>query len=168
MLSERWREQKYFICHHYVLTKLTEPILLFALNENLAAFVTFHFALCLKLVYSNIVRTYETLLTYDLYIRNTDPRFNLVSYYKKHFLGLKWKMLFLISRYLLYEWHLAYLSKLRDVHNPGDVNTTLGTLKATWRSQEKTLAKLLKVSFDSIWIENFLLTAASSWPPLLA
>ena len=28
--------------------------------------------------YSNIVRTYETLLTYDLRIGNTDPRFHFV------------------------------------------------------------------------------------------
>ena len=52
---------------------------------NLADFVTFYFALCLILVYSNIVRTYETLLTYDLRMRNTDPRFHLVSSYEKHF-----------------------------------------------------------------------------------
>ena len=36
-----------------------------------------------------IVRTYEMLLTYNLRIRNTDPRFHLVMCYKKHFLGLK-------------------------------------------------------------------------------
>ena len=36
-------------------------------------------------MYSNIVKTYEVLLTYDLRIRNTDPRFHLVSCYKKHF-----------------------------------------------------------------------------------
>ena len=28
---------------------------------------------------------YEMLLTYDLRIRNSDPRFHLVSCYKKHF-----------------------------------------------------------------------------------
>ena len=39
------------------------------------------------LVNSNIVKTYETLLTYDFLIRNTDPRFHLVSCYKKHFWG---------------------------------------------------------------------------------
>ena len=44
-------------------------------------FVTFSFFLCLTLVYSNIVRTYEMLLTYDLRIRNTDPCFHLVSCY---------------------------------------------------------------------------------------
>ena len=33
----------------------------------------------------NIVKTYETLLTYDLRIKNTDPHFHLVSCYKKHF-----------------------------------------------------------------------------------
>ena len=55
----------------------------------LAGFVTIYFGLCLILVYSNIVRTYETLLTYDLCIRNTDLRFHLVSCYKKHFSGLK-------------------------------------------------------------------------------
>ena len=40
-------------------------------------------------VLPNIVRTYEMLLTYNLRIRNTDPRFHLVLCYKKHFLGLK-------------------------------------------------------------------------------
>ena len=54
-------------------------------NKNLAGFFTFYFALCFILVYSNIVKTYETLLTYDLHIRNTDPRFHLVSFKKKHF-----------------------------------------------------------------------------------
>ena len=52
-----------------------------SLIKNLADLVTFYFALkslCLILVHSNIVKTYETLLTYDLYIRNTDPRFHLV------------------------------------------------------------------------------------------
>ena len=44
--------------------------------KNLENFVTFYFSLCLILVYSNIVRTYETLLTYELRIRNTDPRFH--------------------------------------------------------------------------------------------
>ena len=54
-------------------------------NKNLAGFVTFYFVLCLILVYSNIVKTYETLLTYyDLCVRNTDPHFHLVSSYKKH------------------------------------------------------------------------------------
>ena len=42
---------------------------------NLAGFVAFYFALCLILVYSNIVKRCETLLTYDLCIRHTDPRF---------------------------------------------------------------------------------------------
>ena len=41
------------------------------------------------LMYSNFARTYETLLTYDLRIRNTDPCFQSVSCYKKQFLGLK-------------------------------------------------------------------------------
>ena len=54
-------------------------------DKNLADFVAFYFALCLISVYSNIVRTYETLLTYDLRIRNTDPCFHLVSSYKKYF-----------------------------------------------------------------------------------
>ena len=40
-----------------------EPILLFVFSKNVAGFVTFYFALYLKLVYSNIVRTYETLST---------------------------------------------------------------------------------------------------------
>ena len=40
--------------------------------KNLAGFVTFYFALCLILVYSNTVRAYETILTYDLLMRNTD------------------------------------------------------------------------------------------------
>ena len=56
--------------------------------KTFTGFVTFSFALCLISVYSNIVRTYEILLTYDLRIRNTDPCFHLVSCYKKHFLGL--------------------------------------------------------------------------------
>ena len=36
--------------------------------------------LSLPLAYSNTVRTYEMLLTYDLHIRNTDPR---ISEYSK-------------------------------------------------------------------------------------
>ena len=48
--------------------------------KTFGGFVTFY---CL--VKSNIVRTYEMLLTYNLRIRNTDPRFHLVSCYKKHF-----------------------------------------------------------------------------------
>ena len=55
------------------------------IDKKLAGFVTFCFALCLILVYSNIVRTYETLLTYNLRRKNTDPRFHLVSCYKKNF-----------------------------------------------------------------------------------
>ena len=63
---------------------LVEPILLLVFNKNLAGFVTFYFALfCLAC--SNIVRTYEMLLTYDLHIRNTDPCFHFVSCYEKHF-----------------------------------------------------------------------------------
>ena len=54
-------------------------------NKNLAGFFTFYFVLCLILVYSNIVKTHEILLTYDLRVRNTDPRFHLVSCYEKHF-----------------------------------------------------------------------------------
>ena len=42
------------------------------------------------------------LLTYNLRIRNADPHFHLISCYKKHFLGLKWKILFLICGMLLY------------------------------------------------------------------
>ena len=57
--------------------------------KNFYWFCHILFALCLILVYSNIVRTYETLLTYDLRIRNTDPCFHLVLCYKKQFLGLK-------------------------------------------------------------------------------
>ena len=45
---------------------------------------------------------YGMLLTYNLHIRNTDPHFHLVVCYKKHFLGLKRKMLFLICGMLLY------------------------------------------------------------------
>ena len=55
------------------------------INKDLAGFVTFYFALCLILVYSNIVKTYEMLLTYNIHIRNTDPCFHLVSCYEKHF-----------------------------------------------------------------------------------
>ena len=40
-------------------------------NKNLAGFVTFYFALCLTLAYSNTVRTYEMLITKELHIRNT-------------------------------------------------------------------------------------------------
>ena len=54
-------------------------------NKNLAGFVRSNFALRLILVYSNIVRTSEMLLTYDLRTRNTDPHFHFVSCYKKHF-----------------------------------------------------------------------------------
>ena len=42
------------------------------------------------------------LLSYNLRIRNTDPRLHIVSCYKKHFLGLKLKMLFLVCGMLLY------------------------------------------------------------------
>ena len=55
------------------------------INKNLAGFVTFYFASCPILVYSNNVKTYETLLTYNLRLRNTDPRVRLVSCHKKHF-----------------------------------------------------------------------------------
>ena len=55
--------------------------------KNLAGFITFYCALCPILVCSGIVRTYETLLTYDLGIRNTGPRLQLVSCYIKHFLS---------------------------------------------------------------------------------
>ena len=48
------------------LKKLIEPILLFVFDKNLANFVTFYFALCLLLVYSNIVRTYEMPVCRDL------------------------------------------------------------------------------------------------------
>ena len=67
--------------------KLDEPILLLVFNKNLAGFVTFYFALCLILAYSNIVRTYEMLSTYDLHIRIilTLACFHLVSCYEKHF-----------------------------------------------------------------------------------
>ena len=47
------------------------------IRKNLAGFVTFYFALCLILVYSNIIKIYERLLAYDLLIRNADP--DLVS-----------------------------------------------------------------------------------------
>ena len=53
-------------------------------------------------MYSNNVTTYEMLLIYDLRIRNTDLCFHLVSCYKKRFLGLKLKMLFLIYGMLVY------------------------------------------------------------------
>ena len=45
------------------------------------------------------------LLTYNLRIRNTDPRFHLVSCYKKHFLGLKMKNAYLwdVTVFHLYE-----------------------------------------------------------------
>ena len=49
------------------------------INKTLAGFVSFYFALCLILVYSNIVKTYEMLLNCELRIRNTDPHFHLVS-----------------------------------------------------------------------------------------
>ena len=81
--------------------KLVDPILLLVFNKNLAGFVTFYFALCVILAYSNIVRTYEMLLTYDLHIENTDPCFHLVSCYEKHFRS-QTKILFLISGNLLY------------------------------------------------------------------
>ena len=55
------------------------------INKKVAGFVTFHFALCLIFVYSNIVKTYETLLTYGLRIRNCYPSFHVISCYKKHF-----------------------------------------------------------------------------------
>ena len=53
-------------------------------DKNFGGFVTFYLPCVI-----NIVRTYEMLFTYNLCIRNTDPRFHLVSCYKKHFLGLK-------------------------------------------------------------------------------
>ena len=42
-------------------------------------------------MYSNIVRIYETLSTYDLDMRNTETRFDLVSCYKKHFVRYQMK-----------------------------------------------------------------------------
>ena len=98
------KEQKCSICHHHVLTKLVEPILQFVLNKNVVGFVTFYFALCLRSVYSIIVRTDEMLLTYDLRIRNSEPHFHSVSCYKKHILGLKWKLLF------FYKWELNVMA----------------------------------------------------------
>ena len=49
-------------------------------NKNLAGFAS-----CIILVYLNVVRTNETLLTYDLRIRKAGPHFHFVLYYKKHF-----------------------------------------------------------------------------------
>ena len=46
--------------------KLIEPILLFVFDKNLAGFVTFYFALCLTIPYSNIVRTHEMPVCWDL------------------------------------------------------------------------------------------------------
>ena len=56
------------------------PILLFIFNENLAGFVAFYFALCLISMYSNTVRTYETL-------------FNLQPSYKKHWPSIPFSFL---------------------------------------------------------------------------
>ena len=44
--------------------KLVEPILLLVFSKNLAGYVTFYFALCLILAYSNTVSTYEMLTTF--------------------------------------------------------------------------------------------------------
>ena len=46
--------------------RLIEPILLFVFDKNLAGFVTFYFALCLILAYSNIVKTCEMLVCWDV------------------------------------------------------------------------------------------------------
>ena len=60
-----------------------EQILLFLINIQL---VLSHLILpCVLLVNSNIERTYEMLLTCNRRIRNTDPRFHLVSCSKKYF-----------------------------------------------------------------------------------
>ena len=48
------------------LEKLIPPILLFVFDKNLACFVTFYFALCLILAYSNIAGTYEMLVCWKL------------------------------------------------------------------------------------------------------
>ena len=69
----------------YLRAKRKKNIKKHFIHKNLAGFVTFHFALCLTLASSNIVKTYESLLTYDLRIKGTDPRFHLVLCYKIHF-----------------------------------------------------------------------------------
>ena len=56
----------------YLKAKRKKNMKKYLINKNLAGFVTFYFALCFISVYSNIVKTYETLLIYDLHIRNTD------------------------------------------------------------------------------------------------
>ena len=76
---------------------------------------TSRISLCLMLAYSNIARTYETLLTYDLRIRNTDLCFHLVSCHQKYFLSLKWKMLFLMSGNLLYV--IVKICHSRSIHD---------------------------------------------------
>ena len=60
------------------------------INKNLAGFVTCYFALCLTLVHLNTVKTYKRLR-----VRNTDPRFHLVSCDKKHSLVSNEKCRFL-------------------------------------------------------------------------
>ena len=69
----------------YLMAKREKNMKNHVINRNLAGFITFYFSLCLILVYSNIVKTYETLLIYDLHLRKNYPRFHLVSCYKKHF-----------------------------------------------------------------------------------
>ena len=78
-------EIKWFFVKCYLKAKWNKNTKKYFINKNLAGFVTFYFALCLILMYINIVRTYETLLTQDLRIRNTEPPFDLASCNKKHF-----------------------------------------------------------------------------------
>ena len=55
----------------YLKVKRKKNMIKHFINKNFADFVIFYCALCLILVYSNIVKTYEKRLTYDLCMRNT-------------------------------------------------------------------------------------------------
>ena len=67
-------EVRWYLLKCYLKAKRKKNMKKRFINNNLAGFVTFYFALCLRLVYSNIVKTYETLLTYDVRIRNTGKK----------------------------------------------------------------------------------------------
>ena len=71
------------------------------ISKNLAGFVTFYFALCIILVYSNIVRTYEMLLTYDLRTTKILAFISTKSRVIRNIFRSQMKMLFLISDNLL-------------------------------------------------------------------
>ena len=101
-----------------------EPILLFSINIQL---VLSHFIFPrVFLVYSNNVGSYETLLTYTPRIKTLTLIFT--------FLGLKWKMLFLISGNLLY---CSEVIALKSLHCDPSRNQPLHAIWSISNSQSE-------------------------------